>query len=53
MSLYLQVMNLYNRQNVHEYSWSKIEEPNGKVRYERVEEHYLPILPTFGIRVKF
>ena len=53
LNLYLQVMNLYNRQNVHEYSWSKIEGPNGQVRYERVEEHYLPILPTFGIRVKF
>jgi hypothetical protein len=53
LNLYLQVMNVYNRQNVHEYSWSKIEEPDGRVRYERVEEHYLPILPTFGIRVKF
>lgn len=53
LSLYLQVMNLYNRQNVHEYSWSKVEGSSGQIRYERVEEHYLPILPTFGIRVNF
>lgn len=53
LSLYLQVMNLYNRQNVHEYSWSKVKESDGQIRYERVEEHYLPILPTFGIRIKF
>lgn len=44
LSFYVQVLNLYNRANVHEYSWVKAD--GG---YRRIEEHYLPITPTFGI----
>jgi hypothetical protein len=44
MSLYLQVMNLYNRKNVHEYSFEN---------YQRVTEHLLPILPAFGVNIQF
>jgi len=50
--IYLQVLNLYNRQNVHEYSLVK-KETNGKTIYERQEENFLPILPTLGLNVKF
>mgnify|MGYP000218038403 CR=1 FL=1 len=46
LSFYVQVLNLYNRANVHEYSWVRSGD-----RYERIEEHYLPITPTFGIEV--
>lgn len=53
--VYLQVLNLYNRQNVHEYSYAlqgkKTKE--GKADYERQEEHFLPIMPTLGLNVEF
>lgn len=50
--IYLQVLNLYNRQNVHEYSFVK-EVENGKITYKRQEENFLPILPTLGLNIEF
>ena len=51
---YFQVMNLYNRQNVHEYSFTKITDEFGNIlRYERNEENLLPILPVLGISAEF
>ncbi|HIE26440.1 TPA: hypothetical protein EYP66_04065 [Candidatus Poribacteria bacterium] len=51
---YFQVMNLYNRQNVHEYSFTKITDDSGNIlRYERNEEHLLPILPVLGVSGDF
>jgi len=53
MILYLQIMNLYNRGNVHEYSFEKITDEEGMVSYERVTENFLPILPTLGLSAQF
>jgi hypothetical protein len=51
---YLQVLNLYNRKNVHEYSFTKIMDDSGNIlRYERNEEHLLPILPVLGVSGEF
>ncbi|MFQ6042756.1 MAG: TonB-dependent receptor plug domain-containing protein [Candidatus Poribacteria bacterium] len=51
---YFQVLNLYNRQNVHEYSFTKITDASGNIlRYERNEEHLLPILPVLGVSGEF
>lgn len=58
--VYLQVLNVYNRQNVHEYSLVEKHVPsggevieNGKIEYERQEEHFLPFMPTLGLNVEF
>jgi len=51
---YIQVMNLYNRQNVHEYSFTKVTDESGNIlRYECSEEHLLPILPVIGVSAEF
>ncbi|MBM3238902.1 hypothetical protein FJZ31_21635 [Candidatus Poribacteria bacterium] len=51
---YLQVLNLYNRKNVHEYSFTKITDASGNILcYERKEEHLLPILPVLGVSGEF
>jgi outer membrane receptor protein involved in Fe transport len=51
---YFQVLNLYNRKNVHEYSFTKIMDDSGNIlRYERNEEHLLPILPVLGVSGEF
>jgi outer membrane receptor protein involved in Fe transport len=51
---YLQVLNLYNRKNVHEYSFTKVTDVSGNIlRYERNEEHLLPILPVLGVSGEF
>jgi len=54
LSLYIQILNLYNRKNVHEYSFEEILDDEGKVvSYERMAEHFLPILPTLGVSARF
>jgi hypothetical protein len=53
MILYLQILNLYNRANVHEYSFEKVTDDEGNISYERVEEHFLPVLPALGVSAQF
>lgn len=53
VSLYFQIMNLYNRKNVHEYSFEQMIDENGEIYYQKVTEHFLPIIPTLGMSVKF
>jgi hypothetical protein len=49
---YLQILNLYNRANVHEYSFR--EEVQGATTvYIKEEENLFPILPTLGVNVSF
>ncbi len=55
LSWYLQVLNLYNRSNVHEYVF--IEErddlTNVLLDCDVSEEPFFPILPTVGVSVRF
>jgi hypothetical protein len=53
LSLYLQIMNLYNRQNIQEYSFEQMTDDKGEIFYERIDEHFLPILPTLGLSAQF
>ena len=53
LSVYLQIMNLYNRKNVQEYSFDKTTDAEGNVYYQRVTEGFLPILPAFGVSAQF
>lgn len=53
LSLYFQILNLYNRKNVHEYSFEQVTDDKGEIHYQRVAEHFLPILPTLGLNVQF
>lgn len=54
LNLYIQVLNLYNRSNVHEYSFDKIVDSNGNITsYDKVAEHFLPILPAIGLSAQF
>jgi hypothetical protein len=50
---YLQILNLYNRSNVHEYSFTAEPDSMGGTRYVRNEENLFPILPTLGVNVRF
>jgi outer membrane receptor protein involved in Fe transport len=52
VQLYVQILNLYNRQNVQEYSFLA-EESGGNTVYVRQEENLFPFLPSLGIQVKF
>ena len=53
LSFYLQIMNLYNRQNVHEYSFEQMTDDRGEIFYERITENFLPIIPTLGVSAQF
>jgi len=53
MSAYLQIMNVYNRNNVQEYSFEQTTDEQGNVSYQRITEGFLPILPTFGVNAQF
>jgi hypothetical protein len=53
MSAYLQIMNLYNRNNVEEYSFEQTTDKQDNVSYQRITEGFLPILPTFGVNAQF
>ncbi|GEM_PF-675328 len=50
--VYLQILNLYDRKNVHEISFEE-KEQNGTTVYERKEEPLFPLLPTLGVEVTF
>lgn len=47
LTAYLQIINLYFRNNVQEYSY------DSSKGYARVEESYLPFTPTFGLVATF
>jgi hypothetical protein len=51
--LYFQILNLYNRKNVHEYSFEQTVDAEGEVSYQRIAEHFLPVLPTLGLSTQF
>ena len=62
LSLYLQILNLYNRKNVHEYSFEQETDNKdeyhmlpacGKISYQKITEHFLPILPALGLNAQF
>lgn len=53
LMLYFQILNLYNRKNVHEYSFEQLTDGEGNISYQRVAEHFLPILPTLGLSAQF
>jgi len=53
LSFYLQIINLYNRKNVHEYSFEQMVDESGNIYYQKVTEHFLPILPALGLSMKF
>jgi outer membrane receptor protein involved in Fe transport len=47
--LYFQILNLYNRGNIHEYSF----EQTADGTYHRIAEKFLPILPALGLSAQF
>jgi hypothetical protein len=52
VQVYLQILNLYARRNVHEYTW--VENTDGGVTtWDRRTETLFPILPTMGINIEF
>ena len=52
-SLYFQILNLYNRGNVQEYSFEELVDDKGEIYYEKVTENFLPILPAIGLSFQF
>lgn len=53
LEAYIQILNLYNRKNVHEYSYQKLTDNKGEIYYERLAEGLLPILPALGLSAQF
>ena len=55
LNWYVQILNLYNRSNVHEYAFSEIhDETTGKlIGCEVSDEPLFPILPTLGVSATF
>jgi len=53
LELYLQVLNLYGRTNIHEYVYDRKTDPDGQVYFDRSEEHFLPLMPTIGLYATF
>lgn len=53
LGMYIQILNLYNRKNVHEYSFEQITDENGEASYRKTAEHFLPILPALGLNARF
>jgi hypothetical protein len=52
IQVYLQILNLYNRENVHEYSWTETTQ-GAQTVYVREAEPLFPILPSLGINIVF
>ena len=50
LATYLEVRNVYNRQNVRMFSYEPVTSSSG-VSFQAEEEHWLPILPAIGIRM--
>ncbi len=55
LSWYIQVFNLYNRANVHEYAFAQERDDvtNALLDCSVSEEPFFPILPTLGVSVRF
>lgn len=52
LEIYLQILNLYDRRNVHEYVYSREVTGSGTVTV-RDEESLFPMLPTMGVNWSF
>ena len=50
LATYLEVRNVYNRQNVRMFSYEPTTTASG-VSFQQEEEYWLPILPAIGIRM--
>ena len=49
-SLFLEVLNVYGRENVRSYKFGNIYvEPNGNVQFSKRKEYWFPTFPSFGI----
>ena len=55
LSWYFQVLNLYNRSNVHEYAFIEERDDDTDVLIDCnvSQEPFFPIVPTLGVSVKF
>jgi hypothetical protein len=53
LNFYIQIINLYNRKNVHEYTFVEMTDTDGNLNYQKNTEGFLPILPTFGLNAQF
>ena len=55
LSWYFQVLNLYNRSNVHEYTFTgeRDDDSNVLIDCNISEEPFFPIVPTLGVSVRF
>ena len=55
LSWYFQVLNLYNKSNVHEYAFTEERDDDTDVLIDCYvsEEPFFPIVPTLGVSVKF
>jgi len=53
LSFFVEVYNLYDRGNVREYYWRwGVDENNKSYPYMKTE-YWLPIIPSFGVRIDF
>jgi hypothetical protein len=53
LSLFVEVRNLYNRDNVRLYRYRVSSQPNGGSLVEREADTWLPILPSIGLSWEF
>ncbi len=53
LSFFIEVYNLYNRNNIREYRWPWREVENNVWNPFPKTEYWLPIIPSFGIRIDF
>ena len=54
LNWYIQVLNVYNHQNIHEYAINSVYNDNQRLIDCQVKaEPLLPVLPLFGIEVQF
>ncbi len=52
-SVFLELINLYNRSNVRTYEYDLEVQPNGQFVTERHVEKWLPLLPSLGLSWEF
>jgi hypothetical protein len=54
ISVFLEIRNVYNKSNLREVHFDHAGIYNGKTRVVRSrDEHWLPLLPSFGISWEF
>lgn len=53
LSFFLELRNLYNRKNVRLYDYDLFLRNDGRLIVERVQEHWLPLLPSIGLSWDF